>query len=425
MICNFGDTKSLFHFLVLLASGLLWNCSSNNKPNTQDPQFEINPLCGTSCGECDAATWACDQDNEEPVCLSPVDEVAQNIYTDGFKPAEIGRRQAFNPDDYSGDDVVKISEAISRASEVNGAVVFNRIYEIDRTIGLAENVLYTGGGLRRACTPHSIVQRAVQVGDRCLSVDSTEGYKVGRGYKIVREPRFGGIVASFIVESVLPAELKICARDPFTAPMPSEGKVVYSFPMLGIRGGGFGDNITIDSMVFDGNSDCNGFVKDWRENSTLFISGLNTVKNSLFYDTPNENITSCGAVIENNVATNLGGSFVHKSCPPDKLNSETIANNYIDGSNIAGNDALVHSEGLITFSANAGNMNLEGNTFKHGNEGVFGFASTEDRNVYASGDCYSDFPHLIRYLPGADESTFSFDARLIDVGPPIRAEVEQ
>ena len=176
--------------------------------------------------------------------------------------------------------------------------------------------------------------------------------------------------------------------------------------------------IVIDSVVFDGNWDTCGSAGDWRYDNALSIRGRNTVRNSVFVDSPSESITSCGAVLEGNVGWHLAGSFVHKSCATGQQAADILVGNRVAGVNLLGDAGLGgHSEGAVTFSAAAGAILLMGNVFVDGLEGVYGVADSQAEGVLATGDCYQGFPRLLTYYDGARPETFRFPGtRMVRVG---------
>lgn len=177
-------------------------------------------------------------------------------------------------------------------------------------------------------------------------------------------------------------------------------------------------DIVVDSVVFDGNWRECGSPGDWRQQNALSIRGRNTVRDSIFIDSPSESITTCGALLERNVGWGLAGSFVHKSCAPGQQAADVLVGNRVAGVNLLGDAGLGgHSEGAITFSAAAGAILLDGNVFVDGTEGVYGVADHQAEGVLAAGDCYQDFPRLLTYYDGARPETFRFPGtRFVRVG---------
>lgn len=175
--------------------------------------------------------------------------------------------------------------------------------------------------------------------------------------------------------------------------------------------------IVIDSILFDGNWRAGGWPADWRLNNALGFRGVNTLRNSAFIDSPSEGILTCGATLEGNYASGIAGSFIHKSCADGQQAPDTLTGNTVIDANILGDAVLGHSEGLITLSANAGDIYLEGNVFARGGEGVYGLAGPDDEDIVAVGDCYEDFPRLIELYAGADPAAFDFSrSTLVRVG---------
>lgn len=260
----------------------------------------------------------------------------------GQSAGDTGARQVFHVDNYSGTNNQKIASASLAANAVGGAVVFDHVYDISSTVTMYSNVLYTGGGLRRADNLSS---------DFAL-VQSSPSYATG---------------------------------------------------------------IVVDQMLFDGNNTHNSWTHDWTKNNTGFLRGANTIRNSVFYDTPSENLTICGATVTGNIAFNLSGSFLHISCSVDHLMQEWIYNNYVEHSNLVGNAVMGHTEGTITYSANSKDIHSSGNVFRYGNEGVFGIADADDGPMDSVGDYFSHYPRLMSFNIDGDPSLFSFSDIMEDV----------
>lgn len=181
----------------------------------------------------------------------------------------------------------------------------------------------------------------------------------------------------------------------------------------------YASGIIIDSILFDGNWRICGSKGDWRQDNALSIRGRNTVRNSVFTDSPSESITICGALLINNIGWRLAGSFVHKSCTIGQQAADVLVDNRVSGVNLLGDEGLGgHSEGLVTFSASPTGILLEGNVFRDGLEGVFGVAGSNAEGVLASNDCYEGFSRLLTYYGDARPETFRFsNSRIVKVGP--------
>ena len=344
----------------------------------------------------------------EDGCTFP--EMAVDL-TEGLPPMDTGSREVFDPDSYDGSDDRKFVMALGDAQAVEGAVVMNRVYELTTTPFIRSSVMLTGGGLRRSCSPVAVVTAGGSQQRGCLEVDTAKGFAPSDRVLLVVGPGWDDHIASFTV--VEAHDHTICIKNPITEPVPKGSFVIRHNNLLSLTDPM--DGIVIDSVLFDGANRCNDYTHDWRFNNAVTIRGSNVIRNSVFYDSPSESITSCGAVVQNNLAFDLQGSFIHKSCPTHPEPLDRIENNYVEGANLAGNEVMKHSEGLITFSANAGTIEATGNVFRHGREGVYGLAAAEDEGVSAVDDCYAHFPHVIEIYADASQAGFDFDVQLIDV----------
>ncbi|MBL8741553.1 MAG: hypothetical protein JNK04_10680, partial [Myxococcales bacterium] len=128
------------------------------------------PVDGDPCGECGAGEW------RDAACHMPSMDVD---LVRGLPPAPTDHRDVFNPDDFEGSDTLKLERASQAAAAVGGAVVMHRVFETIETVYAYEGVMYTGGGIRRACTPVATVVRPSLPSDSCVRVDTTEGFSRG------------------------------------------------------------------------------------------------------------------------------------------------------------------------------------------------------------------------------------------------------
>jgi hypothetical protein len=190
---------------------------------------------------------------------------------------------------------------------------------------------------------------------------------------------------------------RICHEHPITFGAPAGATIVEVHNLARPRDV-VSSGIVIDSMLFDGAGRCNDRTHDWRFVNTLPLRGDNVVRNSVFYDTPSENLTICRTLVEGNVGVELGGSFLHISCGDSAVGPYQVRRNRVAHSNLVPDAIMRHSEGLITFSANARLGLYEGNAFVFGGEGVFGRATPDDLPVRVVEDCYAHFPRLIRFV---------------------------
>lgn len=179
-----------------------------------------------------------------------------------------------------------------------------------------------------------------------------------------------------------------------------KGKV-SAFSLLAPNVGGtmapFVKGVVLRGINFDGNRDHTDPPYTWLLNGTGELRGKLTVENCTFSNTPGENITTCGAKIHRSIFTDLGGSAVHKSCASTTPIADRwgdFKHNWVVDANRLTDAVLLHSEGALTLSGNAGWWRVEGNIFAKGAEGVFGIAD-DDCEIKARGNIYANFPRVI------------------------------
>ena len=335
---------------------------------------------------------------------------------DGLDAADTGDRSVYYASSYSGTDYQKVAAALSAAgSNTPSAVVLDRVYELDgATPRIPEGVMLTGGGLRRSCAG-SDLSVALDSSDTCIEVADATGILAGRVY-VLTDGTYSGYLGAFAVSSVDGDTVCKSGAFGFTAPVGT--MVAQRDAMLGTTPTSWAEDIVVDSVLFDGNDRCETHTHDWRHANTFPVRGENTVRNSVFYDTPSENLTVCGTLVESNVGIDLGGSFTHGSCSTGCGRPQVVfVRNQVSNANIYGDSVMQHSEGLITLSVNAGRIVSQGNVYVGGGEGVYGLAAQDDLPILAVDDCYEDFPRLISYYNDPDEGEFRMlDVDQVDVG---------
>ncbi len=370
---------------------------------------------GDPCGDCNAWVWDGDS------CESPYRAELPTVLVSGLAPGDTGTRTVYHTGSYGGSDNNKIKQAGLAAAAVSGAVVIDTVLTLTASGLVYDNVLYTGGGVRRACGPQALTTAAALSTDSCVSVDNTTGFGGGT-HTFSSDGTFGGFLG--ISGAVTISGAQICKTSgTWGFAIPSGSHVAKTFTLLQaptVRTG----PIIFDSVLFDGGGDCNATIHDWRYNDIAALKyHQDEVRNSWFYDTPSEALTLCGSTIKHNVAIDLGGSLTHKSCsvsPTDETFVDVMEGNYIESVNLLTDAVLGHSEGAFTFSANSRKSFYTGNVLLGGEEGVWGYMQPEDEDQASVHDCAAHFPRLIEFAPTTDPTTFRFvDDELIDVGPPI------
>lgn len=371
---------------------------------------------GDPCGDCNAGTW------NGLECVYPS---AGIDLVNGGVPADTGPRQVFHTESYAGAVSTKINKAGQDAAAVGGAVIIDQVYEVTKAVFLYDGVMYTGGGLRRACMPVSTATVAAAQGDPCVTVDSVAGQVAnsGNSFLVNTGPGMDDTLGTIAVTSIDTANSKLCRLSGgLQIAIPAGAKIFPVFSLARTYPTESTGGIIVDSVLFDGSNDCNSATHDWRYNNTLPFRGYgNTVRNSVFYDTPSENLTICRSNVQNNIAVDLQGSLVHKSCsinPTDDTGIDYIEGNYVENANIGTDEVVGHSEGVITFSAQSHKIFATRNVFRYGAEGAFGLMGTDDEDVGSLRNCYAHFPRVIEFGANTDQSSFrSVDDTLIDIGP--------
>lgn len=313
----------------------------------------------------------------------------------GPAPANTGNRQVFYPSNYLGTSESRITQAGESAYAVGGAVILDKVYEITSHVTLFDGVMYTGGGLRRASNVRTIVSSPVQPSDNWITVQSVEGLRIGN-IVINTNSSAAGTIWSFVIDEIDTMNSRLIFENPIGVSIPSGAYVFNEFPLAkGVNK--YLNGVVIDSMLFDGNIEGNSWTHDWDFNNTMFIRGSNIVRNCYFFDTPSENIISCGGRFIGNVAFNLSGSFIHKGCDEENAEPDEIRGNYVGNSNLKGDKTMGHSEAVITLSLNSRDIHLTGNIFRYGRESVIGNAAAEDLPIYSEANYFSSFPRFVSF----------------------------
>lgn len=328
----------------------------------------------------------------------------------GLPPADTGGREVFHTEDYSGSPALKIylagQDALASTDPDGAAVVLDDLYVLDASHAwLYDGIMYTGGGLERACTPVATVDTAATSGWSCLSVDDTSG--LGNTIGILTGDSYSEFLGTATVDPSNTTATSLCIYGTKSFAVPVNAQAIDIFP-LAKTFNVYSSGIIVDSVLFDGGNDCNGYTHAWTQNNTLAIRGDAIVRNCQFTDTPSENLTICGGTFEGNTATGLQGSFVHKSCGTDGP-IDVLSGNSVDGVNLAGDSVMQHSEGAVTLSQYAGHIMMTGNDFSNGGEAVIGDANADAVQIVVVGDSYDTFAgELIEYSYTPDPTQYRF-----------------
>lgn len=315
---------------------------------------------------------------------------------------------------FYADSYPSISAAGLAAQPTCGTVILERIYEVSSTVNLYSCVTYRGGGIRRACTPTATISAIDS--NNCLTLSAS---LPAGPWLLTSDPSYDGNKGFVTINAVGCITVSSGPAGGALIGTPEVGDRLSLSFLLAKGYNNVASGVTIDGVEFDGNASCNGWTHDWRMNNGLSLRGRNTIKNSTFHDMPSENITSCGAIVSNNEAWDLSGSFLHKSCTTNDI--DVIAGNTVIGVNLAGDAAMQHSEGAITLSNVAGSVVMVGNFFAQGSESVVGCAGSDDEKITVVGDVWDDFPHDICTRAPVDETSFRFDdVTKVNVGPALR-----
>ncbi|MBK6848993.1 MAG: hypothetical protein IPG96_16155 [Proteobacteria bacterium] len=276
----------------------------------------------------------------------------------------------------------------SRA-DAGAIVIFDRVYDQTDTLNLYDNIIYRGGGLKRACQVSTTLTEDLSPVGVDITVASTSGFTNGRLVFIAPSNGYEpSIWASSIAAAPSDAtHMRISAPLGYTASAGWRVSVVWQQirQLDGTGTPGHTPGMVIEGMEFDGNAACNTYVHDWRYQDVGAIKSA-TVTGVYVHDTPAEAFTICGTTLVNSRFVDLAGSAVHKSCSSgydDTIDSITTIR-----TNQLGDALLGHSEGTITLSANAGRITLTGSAFTDGGEGVFGLLNGDDAGNVATGNTF-------------------------------------
>lgn len=369
--------------LVAALFALLLLVTADVSAQTTTPVVE--PL---RCGPCDIGyQWG-------GRCLIPGMNVSSSA---GLAPADTGARTVISPSSYGGTDPQKLLAAMQAADALpdnTAAVVLDRVYEVNVGTAVPDTVMVTGGGIRRACTPTATASAFTSGSGSCVTVDDASAFVNGPYVAFVTDTTYAGSrdgSTQRIITLSSHTDTTLCHTGTinFDVPDGATAIVVGDLLLANTKTG-----VIVDSVFFDGANDCNGYTHDWTLNNALPIRGDNIVRNSVFYDSPSETMTSCGGTIENNRGYQLQGSLTHVSCSVSDEPVQYIRNNTVMGANLATDAIMEHSEGVITFSANAGDLRLSGNKFIDGEEGALGVFDSADDPTHVVGDCYHGFSHV-------------------------------
>lgn len=152
--------------------------------------------------------------------------------------------------------------------------------------------------------------------------------------------------------------------------------------------GGSNPGTIIENITFDDNARGNDVNYSWRANGTILLHGGKTseIRFNRFIDITNENIVGHGVDIHHNTFDGLNGSAFHTSVhdmTKDLNGRSYFRKNAVFDPNRIPRGLNRHSEGAITFSWGAGNLDVTDNLFVSfsGNFGVLGYFNGEFQNT--------------------------------------------
>lgn len=301
--------------------------------------------------------------------------------------------------------------------DAGATVQLDRVYTISQSMYVYSWITYRGGGIKRACSPRATLTADVDAAATCLPVNTTDGFAGNQPILVVPDASYHpSRWTLFTASGTVPGTTSLCLAGPIGNSTTAGAYAIMAFPMIvqvesnGTTGPTPG--MVIEDMEIDGSASCNDGTHDWRFNDVGAIKAA-TLRRVWVHDTPSEGFTICGSVVSDNRGERLGGSFVHKSCSLPW--HDTIVNNRVRGANLFRDSVMGHSEGVITLSANGGNMRVAGNTFADGQEGAFGLMNGDDEGIVAEGNVFSTFAR--RYEFGSGTNTIDV-ARNAWIGVP-------
>ena len=150
------------------------------------------------------------------------------------------------------------------------------------------------------------------------------------------------------------------------------------------------DNLNIIGVVFDGNVEGNPHTHSWRANPSVVHggSGLNILC-SEFKNNPAENIVGHDLTLTHSTGHDLYGSFVHFSSVGG--GQVLIENVSTFNTNQSGQVLSGHSEGVLTFSNDSGDVVVRDSTFTKGGESAWGSQGVDDCDVTAINTVFDSF----------------------------------
>lgn len=306
------------------------------------------------------------------------------------------------------DDGIVLKLTTASKDDVGGVVQLDRVYTLAKTMYVYSGVTYRGNGIRRACSPVSVITAPASIGETCLTVDTTTGWMAGDTVTVVPDTSYRSENALYATAAGTPSgPTALCLATGLLEAASAGWKVTRVYPQItqiapdGSAGPTPG--MVLEDMEIDGNAGCNAVTHDWRYNDVGAIRGA-TARRVYVHDTPSEAFTVCGSTVTDSRFSDLAGSIVHKSCP-EVGHDDVVARNIATNVNTVGDAVMGHSEGAITLSANCAGLTIYSNTFTAGGEGVIGYANVGDEGIVAYGNTLSSFPRMIEYDALFDRST--------------------
>jgi len=170
----------------------------------------------------------------------------------GLPPADTGGREVFHTEDYSGSPALKIylagQDALASTDPDGAAVVLDDLYVLDASHAwLYDGIMYTGGGLERACTPVATVDTAATSGWSCLSVDDTSG--LGNTIGILTGDSYSEFLGTATVDPSNTTATSLCIYGTKSFAVPVNAQAIDIFP-LAKTFNVYSSGIIVDSVLF-------------------------------------------------------------------------------------------------------------------------------------------------------------------------------
>lgn len=282
------------------------------------------------------------------------------------------------------DDTVSIQKWLD-ASKFGNLFLPSGIYYISNAVKFSSNTRISGEGVLKranAISTQTTTPVTTSTNPTVISVVDASNFRVGMSVTVTTGfNNSNGCYRQHYITAVNGNNITVDTN--FTKDMPSGSTLVTHHEILSTIG--TVDNVVIEGITVDGNSQNNNLYTAWQVNFSAYISANNSeIKNCKFINNQADGLIAGGTFVKitGNLIENSGGNGLHLS----GISNCNITNNRIINStlsitgtdNTSGSD---HADGAITWSELVSDIVVDGNYFDTGRTIIGGIGGSTNNDI--------------------------------------------